>query len=141
METDTIMPEEKASIVFNISGGNNQILPNATHAEQHFHGVPLSGGQHLAPQLPDVASRLSIYIGNEDERQRFMGQLSTCRTAAEVGRIAVQMVQAVPGLSIDDAKTQDFINILIGLATSVATGTTVTNFRKAIDTAWFNRKI
>ena len=23
----------------NIHGGNNQILPNATHAEQHFHEV------------------------------------------------------------------------------------------------------
>ena len=25
------------SIVINISGGNNQILPVATHAEQHYH--------------------------------------------------------------------------------------------------------
>lgn len=28
----------KANIVFNISGGNNQILPNATKAEQNFYG-------------------------------------------------------------------------------------------------------
>ena len=31
------MTEEKATININIHGGNNQILPNATHAEQHFH--------------------------------------------------------------------------------------------------------
>ena len=29
----------KANIVFNISGGNNQILPNAIKAEQNFYGV------------------------------------------------------------------------------------------------------
>ena len=32
------MAEDKNSIIFNISGGNNQILPNATKAEQHFYG-------------------------------------------------------------------------------------------------------
>lgn len=31
------MAEEKATVNINIHGGNNQILPNATHAEQHFH--------------------------------------------------------------------------------------------------------
>ena len=31
------MTEEKATVSINIHGGNNQILPNATHAEQHFH--------------------------------------------------------------------------------------------------------
>ena len=29
------MTEEKATININIHGGNNQILPNATHAVQH----------------------------------------------------------------------------------------------------------
>lgn len=28
----------KANIVFNVSGGNNQILPNAIKAEQNFYG-------------------------------------------------------------------------------------------------------
>ena len=31
------MTEEKPTISINIHGGNNQILPNASHAEQHFH--------------------------------------------------------------------------------------------------------
>ena len=31
------MTEEKATVNITINGGNNQILPNATHAEQHFH--------------------------------------------------------------------------------------------------------
>ena len=33
------MTEEKATVNITINGGNNQILPNATHAEQHFHEV------------------------------------------------------------------------------------------------------
>ena len=33
------MTEEKSTVNINIHGGNNQILPNATHAEQHFHEV------------------------------------------------------------------------------------------------------
>ena len=30
--------DDKSSIVFNINGGNNQILPNATQATQNFYG-------------------------------------------------------------------------------------------------------
>ena len=32
------MEGDKKNITFNIYGGNNQILPNATKAEQHFYG-------------------------------------------------------------------------------------------------------
>ena len=34
--------EEKTTITFNISGGNNQILPNATEAVQNFYGSEFS---------------------------------------------------------------------------------------------------
>ena len=33
------MTEEKATVNITIHGSNNHILPNATHAEQHFHEV------------------------------------------------------------------------------------------------------
>lgn len=128
------MSEETAQIVFNISGGNNQVLPNATHAEQHFH---YHNGETV---VSGVASRLSIYINKVEDRQRYIPLLRSCQSAAEVGRIVVSMVQDVPGLTIDTAKTEPFITILLGLATGVTTGTTVPNFRKAIDNAWFCRK-
>lgn len=128
------MSEESAQIVFNISGGNNQVLPNATHAEQHFH---YHNGE---PTLSGVASRLAIYINKVEDQQRFTTLLRACNTAAEVGRVVVCIVKEVPGLTIDTAKTETFINILLGLATGVTSGVTVPNFRKAIENAWFSRK-
>lgn len=128
------MSEETPKIVFNISGGNNQVLPNATHAEQHFH---YHNGEAV---VTGIASRLAIYINKEEDRQRFIPLVRSCQSAAEVGRIAVSMVQEVPGLTIDTAKTEPFITILLSLATGVTTGVTVPNFRKAIDNAWFSRK-
>lgn len=128
------MSEESAQIVFNISGGNNQVLPNATHAEQHFH---YHNGE---PTLSGVASRLAIYINKVEDQQRFTTLLRACNTAAEVGRVVVSIVKEVPGLTIDTAKTETFINILLGLATGVTSGVTVPNFRKAIENAWFSRK-
>lgn len=128
------MSEETPKIVFNISGGNNQVLPNATHAEQHFH---YHNGEAV---VTGIASRLAIYINKEEDRQRFIPLVRSCQSAAEVGRIAVSMVQEVPGLTIDTAKTEPFITILLSLATGVTTGVTVPNFRKAVDNAWFSRK-
>lgn len=128
------MSDEKANIVFNISGGNNQVLPNATHAEQHFHF-------HNGEVEPSgVASRLAIYINKVEDQQRFTALLRTCHSAAEVGRVVVTIVQEVSGLTIDTAKTEPFITILLSLATGVIKGATIPNFRKAIENAWFNRK-
>ena len=47
------MTEEKATIHIYIHGGNNQILPNATHAEQHFH--------YHSTEAAERPSRASIY--------------------------------------------------------------------------------
>lgn len=128
------MSEEKTQIIFNISGGNNQVLPNATHAEQNFH---YHNGEM---ELSGIASRLAIYINKVEDQQRFAALLRKCQSASEIGRVMVTMVQEVPGLTIDTAKTEPFITILLSLATGVTSGATVPNFRKAIDNAWFNRK-
>lgn len=58
----------KANIVFNISGGNNQILPNATKAEQNFYGdkyieeMMKTKNQSQEPVLSPETTRLSLYI-------------------------------------------------------------------------------
>ena len=43
--------EEKTTITFNISGGNNQILPNATEAVQNFYGSEFSKSVSQEPQI------------------------------------------------------------------------------------------
>lgn len=135
------MRNQKTYIVFNISGGNNQILPNATHAEQHFYGGrPVEQETTKEADMPGISPRLSIYINNVETRNRYADQLRACQSAAEVGKTVVAMVQEIPGLTIDTAKTTPFITILLNLAVSVKSGITVPNFRKAIDNAWFARK-
>lgn len=136
------------TIIFNISGGNIQILPTALKAEQHFHGngftaSPAISSQQEPPQPANghpTEIRLAIYINNVSDRLRYVSQLRACQSAAEVGRTVVQMVQESAGLTIDTAKTEPFISILLQLATGVTTGTTVANFRKAIENAWYGRK-
>lgn len=138
------MEEEKAKMTFNISGGNVQILPNATEAVQNFNYYGTGDAvPHCTPDAaaaPDLTSRFAIYINNVETRERYISQLKTCQSAAEVGRTVVAMVQEVPGLTFDTAKTEPFISILLCLATSVTRGVTVENFRKAITNAWFARK-
>lgn len=136
------------TIIFNISGGTIQILPTALKAEQHFHGNGFTSSPAISSQQepPPPAYghpteiRLAIYINNVSDRIRYVSQLRACQSAAEVGRTVVQMVQESAGLTIDTAKTEPFISILLQLATSVTTGTTVANFRKAIENAWYGRK-
>ena len=131
-------------MTFNISGGNVQILPNATEAVQNFNyygtGDAVPQCTPDAAAAPDLSSRFAIYINNVETRERYISQLKTCQSAAEVGRTVVAMVQEVPGLTFDTAKTEPFISILLCLATSVTRGVTVENFRKAITNAWFARK-
>ena len=146
------MTEEKAHIVFNISGGNNQILPNATEAVQNFNYYGEAGmeshrvseeGEEVPMQdstTPNLSSRFAIYINKVEVRNRYIDLLKQCQSAAEVGRLVVAMVQEVPGLTIQTAKTEPFITILLALATSVHSGTTVANFRKSIDNAWYSKK-
>lgn len=139
------MEEEKAKMTFNISGGNVQILPNATEAVQNFNYYGTSDAvSHYTPEsttaAPDLSSRFAIYINNVETRERYISQLKNCQSAAEVGRTVVAMVQEVPGLTFDTAKTEPFIRILLCLATSVTKGVTVENFRKAITNAWCARK-
>ena len=117
------------SIVINISGGNNQILPVATHAEQHYHTADTQ-----------IDNRLAIYINNVEDLRRYLSLLSACQSASEVGRCVTQMVQHTPGLTIDTAKTEPFISILLSLTPHIPSGTTVANYRKAIENAWYSRK-
>ena len=68
----------KANIVFNISGGNNQILPNAIKAEQNFYGDKYIEEMMKAkttsqePVLSPETTRLSLYINNVLFKQNIM---------------------------------------------------------------------
>ncbi len=51
-----------SDIIITVNGGNNQIMPNATHAEQHFHYHGVGSSPAVEPEEQDS--------GNEEDRQR-----------------------------------------------------------------------
>ena len=139
------MDSNNPTIVFNISGGNNQILPNATKAEQHFYGDRFV--EQVRPDLPaqpsapsESETRLGIYINKVEDCRRNLAKLHACQSAAEVGRTVVQMVLEKSGLTAEKMVSKGFIEILLALTPSVSSGRTIENYRKYINTAWANKR-
>ena len=139
------MAEEKNNIIFNISGGNNQILPNATKAEQHFYGdqfakEALRKGAPEVPPLTDEERRLAMYVENEDSVRSYVASLKACQTAAEVGQVVATMCENEPRIDETRIVTKAFIEILVPFMTGVETGKGIDNIRNAINNAWAERK-
>ena len=139
------MAEEKNNIIFNISGGNNQILPNATKAEQHFYGdqfakEALRKGAPAEEPLTVDERRLLVYIEKEESLRNYVASLKACTTAAEVGQVVSTMCENKP--RIDEARivTKAFIDLLIPFMTGVDSSKGIDNIRNAINNAWAERK-
>ena len=139
------MAEEKNNIIFNISGGNNQILPNATKAEQHFYGDQFAkealrkGSPEVLP-LTDEERRLAMYVANEDLVRSYVANIKACQTAAEVGQVVATMCENEPRIDETRIVTKAFIEILVPFMTGVETGKGIDNIRYAINNAWAERK-
>ena len=139
------MEEEKSNIIFNISGGNNQILPNATKAEQHFYGdqfakEALRNGATAEPPLTDDERRLKVYVEKEDSLRNYVASLKACKTAAEVGQVVAVMCENEPYLFDSRVAKADFIEKLIPFLTNVEKGKGIDNLRIQIDNALQERK-
>ena len=78
--------EEKTTITFNISGGNNQILPNATEAVQNFYGSEFS--KSVSQEENDFQNSLSatevqklhVYIKEQAVLTDYVSRLKQCNT-------------------------------------------------------------
>lgn len=135
----------KASIIFQISGGNNQILPNATKAEQNFYGdkyieeVLKPKAENKEAELSPEATRLSIYINKVEVLADYIAKLSACTTAKELAQVVMVMV-GDEDVKVDQYTMvkQEFIQVLQPLAPQVTTG--VSNIRKYINEAWYKWK-
>lgn len=135
----------KANIIFNISGGNNQILPNATKAEQHFYGdkyveeMLKPKGENPDPKHSPEATRLSLYINNVEVLSEYVSKLSICATAKDMAKVVMDMVNDAD-VKLDQYQMvkQEFIEVLQPLAPQVTTG--ISNIRKYINEAWIKRK-
>ena len=139
------MEGDKKNITFNIYGGNNQILPNATKAEQHFYGdlftkEALRKDSPEIPPLTDDERRLHMYVENEESVRSYAASLKACKTAAEVGQVVATMCGNEPRIDETRIVTKAFIEILIPFMTGVETGKGVDNIRNYINNAWAERK-
>ena len=139
------MAEEKTNIIFNISGGNNQILPNATKAEQHFYGdqfakEALRNGATAEQPLTDDERRLAMFVETEESLRNYVASLKACKTAAEVGQVVAVMCENEPHLFESRVAKADFIEKLIPFLTNVEKGKGIDNLRIQIDNAIQERK-
>lgn len=139
------MAEEKSNIIFNISGGNNQILPNATKAEQHFYGdqfakEALRNGATAEPPLTDDERRLAMFVEKEASLRNYVASLKACKTAAEVGRVVVIMSENEPRLTEERIVKEDFIEKLLPFITNVQNGRGIANLRVQINNALAEHK-
>lgn len=139
------MAEDKNSIIFNISGGNNQILPNATKAEQHFYGdqfakEALRKGTPTEAPLTVDERRLALFVEKEESLRNYVAGLKACQTAAEVGQLVATMCENEPHLFESRVAKADFIEKLIPFLTNVEKGKGIDNLRIQIDNALQERK-
>lgn len=139
------MADDKSNIIFNISGGNNQILPNATKAEQHFYGdqfakEALRNGAPTEAPLTDDERRLLMFVEKEESLRNYVASLKVCKTAVEVGQVVATMCENEPLIDETRIVTKAFIETLIPFVSSVETGRGIDNLRYYINTAWAERK-
>ena len=132
-------------IIFNIYGGNNQILPNATEANQYYGGDGHkdddrhADGEQPATALSPEAHRLSLFIDNVDALRGYLMLLSRCASAREVGEVVALMAQKEPALTPEEIVKERFIELLPPLVPQLTKGTSTDNLRIHIDAAWKKR--
>ena len=128
--------DDKASIVFNISGGNNQILPNATQATQNFYGDKYMEEMAKADIANDATeitkSPLAHYINNVERLTYYVGKLSSCEDARSLSQVVMEMHDD-DNVKIDSEEMvkERFINTLLPHAPKVTTS--ISNIRQRIN--------
>lgn len=143
--------EEKSNCTFNISGGNVQILPNATQGIQNFYGdqfaeEALKANANIntgtvSLDLTEEEKALQLYINKVEVLKQYTSRLSQCTSASDIGKIVVDM-RKDEEVRVDEYEMvkERFINVLIALASNVTSGKTVSNVRQRINDAWDRRK-
>ena len=132
-------------IIFNIYGGNNQILPNATEANQYYRSDShknddnRAGHEQSDTAFTPEAQRLSLYINNVEALRGYLTLLSQCTNAREVGEVVALIAQKEPGLTSDEIVKERFIALLPPLAPQLTKGMSTDNLRIHIDAAWRKR--
>ena len=134
-----------SDVTFNIYGGTNQILPNATKAEQHFYGdqfaEKLLSKDGEAPQpLTEAEQALYIYINKVEALRGYVSLLRSCQSAHALAEVVATMCQQEPGIDETLIVKQSFISLLLPFLPEWEKGKSIDNLRVAINYAWATRK-
>ena len=146
MKSGKKMEEKSASNVhINIYGGTNQILPNATKAEQHFYyraeqpETPVPDAQPR-PWTADDERRLSLYLEKEESLQAYIATLAACTTAQQAGEAVAEMRVNEPKMDSELIVKEKFIRLLLPFLVRLEKGKGIDNLRVNINNAWLGRK-
>lgn len=122
------MAEEKPIVNITIHGGNNQILPVAQHAEQHFH--------YHSTEKQEESARTCIYT-NVYVDAAYIDKLRACCTASDLAQAVVEMVhdKSIPYLDKYLAVKAAFFTKLLPFCPNVRSGITESNLREQINKA------
>lgn len=136
--------ETHFSIVFNIYGGSNQILPNATSATQNYYGDRAESEEDDAdkeeePALSPEATRLFSYINKVEDLRVYLAQIAECTNAVELARVIVNMAEREPRITPEEMVKERFISLFFPLTPLFVSGKTVSNIRARINNAWARR--
>jgi len=139
------MEEDNKGITINIYGGSNQILPNATKAEQYFYGdqfakEALRKETVAEPPLTADERRLAVYVEKEESLRSYVASLAACKTAADVGEVVALMCENEPHLVEERVQKAKFIEVLLPLIPGVKKGRGIDNLRIQIYNACEERK-
>lgn len=97
---------EKSNCIFNISGGNVQVLPNATTAIQNIYG----------PVSDDEEMTLAPYIHDREERRNYAQRIRSCGDSVTLCKtVLADLYNDVLGDCIQSrelVKGKEFINAL-----------------------------
>lgn len=136
---------DKPNIVFNIYGGNNQILPNAVKADQNYYGDQFADKmfrceENSSEVLTEEEQRLAIYINKVESLRGYISMLTTCHTAKEVGEVVATMCQNEEAIDAERIVKAAFIKLLLPFLRNVKRGKGIDNLRLYINKAWETRK-
>ena len=109
--------ETHFSIVFNIYGGSNQILPNATSATQNYYGDEAElekddVSMDKEPALSPEAMRLFSYINKVEDLRIYLVQIAECTNAVELARVIVKMGEREPKITSEEMVKERFLSHL-----------------------------
>ena len=146
------MEENKSNVTINIQGGNNQILPNATHAVQYFyvdkfaHEKQIEKAENIISDSnrgnsrsesisEEATKRLSIYISESEQLLYYIEKLKVCTTAAELAKVAMEIYKTPEIESVDKEEVVKarFIETILALCPKLTKGNSLSNIRIQIN--------